>query len=118
MQRQALRVLVVEDDPDLRAVILEVLEEAGHVAVGVGDVPAARGRLGGADVVLLDLHLPGEPAEGLLAELRPAGVEVVLTSADASSRARVVAERWSAPLVVKPFDLDDLLRTIEGARAR
>jgi DNA-binding response OmpR family regulator len=111
-----MRVLVVEDDRDLRDVVVEILAEAGHEAVEAADVATARRELASRfHVVLLDLHIAGESAEPLLAELCTAGVPVVLSSADVSDKGRAVAGRWSLSFVPKPFDLDQLLDALECA---
>jgi two-component system phosphate regulon response regulator PhoB len=53
-------VLVVDDDDDLRCVILDVLEEAGFDAIGCGDIATVLALLDGLvpQVVLLDRDLP------------------------------------------------------------
>src|SRR5687767_1400941 len=58
------RVLVVEDDDTLRALLQEVLAGEGYAADGAADGAAALARATQAppDLVLLDLHTPGLPA--------------------------------------------------------
>lgn len=53
-------VVVIDDDDDLRCVVLDVLEEAGFEAIGCGDLATALALLNGVvpDVVLLDRDLP------------------------------------------------------------
>src|SRR5262249_39127162 len=110
------RILVVEDEPDLRDAMVEVLVDAGHVCVGVRDVDEARAHLSASfDLVLLDLHMPGASTETLLADLRRVNAPVGVPSADSGERARAVARRWAVPFVSKPFELDDLLRAVDDA---
>ena len=111
----ARRILVVEDEPDLRAAMVELFLDAGHACVGVQDMVEARAVLRSSrfDLVVLDLHLRGGSSEDLLAELRRGNAPVVVTSADTTERARGAAKRWAVPFVTKPFELDDLLRTVE-----
>ena len=71
-------VLVVDDDPTQRRLAQAVLEREGYAVVHAENGGEAIDRLtrgGSADVVLLDLVMPGGPS-GLetLAELRTAGV--------------------------------------------
>lgn len=115
--KRTLRVLVVEDDADLRASVAELLESEGHACTQARDVAGARDRLNDADLVLLDLHLPDGPVEPFLAELRARGKTVLLFSADATPKSREMAERWTMPLVMKPFDIDELMATIERTAA-
>src|SRR5690625_6546575 len=53
-------ILVVEDDPDLRALLLDELTDAGHTCAGCGDLSSAQGfmREQMPKLVLSDLHLP------------------------------------------------------------
>ncbi|TNE86457.1 MAG: response regulator [Deltaproteobacteria bacterium] len=56
----ALRVLVVEDNPENRALARQVLQRAGHQVVLAegGHAGVERARAGDLDVVLMDLHMP------------------------------------------------------------
>jgi len=70
------RVLVVEDDDDLRAVLVAVLEGAGLVATQARGLAEARAALAdGAEphLVLLDLRLPDGTGHDLVADLRRSG---------------------------------------------
>jgi CheY-like chemotaxis protein len=70
------RVLVVEDDDDLRTVVATVLENGGLVVTQVRAVAEARDALAGGadpDVVVLDLVLPGAGGQELVTALRRDG---------------------------------------------
>ena len=82
-----LRVLVAEDDPNARSLLVDLLAALGHVVVGEvgsGTEAAARTLDVTPDVVLLDVHMPDgsgiEAAEKITAALP--GVAVVLFSGD------------------------------------
>ena len=55
-----LKVLVVEDEPDLCSLIVEALEDQGHEVVSAKDGAAAMAAAGSTtfDVVLADIRLP------------------------------------------------------------
>ena len=67
------RVLIVDDDADIRDGLVEVFERAGFSASAAGDVPAMERALAarGADLIVLDLMMPGE--DGLSACKRLSG---------------------------------------------
>ncbi|MFC7879090.1 response regulator [Isoptericola sp. NPDC057391] len=70
------RVLVVEDDDDLRAVLTTVLESAGLRVTPAGDLAEARAALADGrepHLVLLDLRLPDGTGHDLVADLRRRG---------------------------------------------
>ena len=79
-----MRVLVVEDEPDVSAVFRDFLIELGHEAVLVRSAEAAIAVLERArpDAILLDIHLPG--LSGLdflqLAPVRESGLPVIAVS--------------------------------------
>jgi CheY-like chemotaxis protein len=104
------RVLVVDDDPDIRAVLAEMLGATGY------DVSTARDgrealqllRAERFGLVVLDLMMPvmtgWEFREAQLGDPRISHVPVIVVSAARSPR-KVDA----AAFLPKPFDLDDLL---------
>ena len=96
-------VLVVEDDPGLR-LLARVNLELEHFSVReAGTVEEARAAVAAErpGLVFLDVHLEGESTDGLLAELRRAGVPVVVVtgSADASQ----YVDR-ADDVLAKPYD--------------
>lgn len=107
------RVLIVEDERDLRDALVEILTDAGYRCVEACDVESAEAVLANAgqdlDAVLLDLHLPGESAEVLVDRLQRRELFTILTTADTTAKAREIAKRWSLELIVKPFDVEHLL---------
>jgi CheY-like chemotaxis protein len=108
------RVLVVDDEPALRAAISTFFRSLGHTV----DV-AATGRDGVAlasrstyDAMLLDLRLPDMTGDEVLAELEAgAGAprRVVFVTGDTQSdAARSTLGATGRPIISKPFLLDDL----------
>lgn len=106
-----LRVLVVDDEPDITEVLAEVLARDGHAVTTAADGEAALAALAAraSDVLVTDLRMPGLDGPGLLRRIaalpeaeRPA---VIVLTGDALSLRRDVALLEPAPLVVeKPFD--------------
>lgn len=68
-----LRILYVEDDPDIREIAVFALEELGGFTVCAcesGEIALERAAAFRADVVLLDVMMPGLDGPATLAELR------------------------------------------------
>src|SRR5689334_14035755 len=84
------RILVVEDDPELRELHLDSLRRAGFAVSGVGDAEACFAALGAGlpELSLLDLHLSDCDGRALCRKLRAnpftAGVAVVYLSGEAA----------------------------------
>jgi DNA-binding response OmpR family regulator len=119
------RVLVVEDDTEIRESLLEVLEEHGHEAIGAVNGREALDWLAAADplpcLILLDLMMPVMDGAGFREEQlrtpRIADVPVVLVSAHREVAANARGLRAAAHLG-KPLDLDELLRVVHDHCAR
>lgn len=117
------RVLIVEDDPSIRAGLREALELAGYGAVEAGD--GRRGLelalAGGVDLVLLDIMLPEIDGLHVLERLREADrtLPVICLTALGEPADRVRGLRAGADdYIVKPFGLDELLARVEAVLRR
>ena len=114
-------VVVVEDDQELRAFLVEVLQEAGHAARGFGSADAAlRDLRAGSlvDLVVTDLILPGMRGHELLREVRSARAEVpvvVITAFGAIDSAIELVKAGAYDYLPKPFGTDELLLTVDRA---
>ena len=76
--RPALSVLVVEDDPDLRDLVCQLLQGAGAAPVGVANAEDAANVLASqqVDIVLCDYVLPGRNGVTFLRDVRVRHPEV------------------------------------------
>lgn len=114
-------VLVVDDDPTQRRLIQAVLEREGYQVVHAQDGPEALERMargGGADVILLDMVMPGLTGMETLAELRGSGCRtpVIVLTANGGVDAVVKAMRAGAQdFFVKPVAAERLLVGVANA---
>ena len=110
------RLLVVEDDPQLSAMLREQLSMAGYSGEVAGTLADARGAMAGAlfDLVVLDLHLPDGDGLTLAEEIRRDDeVAVVILSARADVESRVAGlYAGASDYVTKPFSVQELLARI------
>ena len=111
-------VLVVDDDPDLRDYVREVLELANYRVKTAPSGTRALQELAheAPDVVLLDMRMPGLSGEEvleLLANIKGLPPIVIMTAAE-TARDRALAHR-NPYYLAKPFDATLLLATIETA---
>jgi DNA-binding response OmpR family regulator len=119
MTERHARVLVVEDDPDVRLLVQHVLEPVGDV-VGVPDVYQALGALRSDpfDVIVLDLIFPGASGFDLMQRLTPLGIAtpvVILTGLASDLAVRRTRSLGAHAFVTKPFDVDLFVVTVRGA---
>lgn len=121
MNRPA-RILVVEDEPQLRALLRLYLERDGHRVTDAGDGRAALAAFDadGADLVILDLMLPGMQGETVLEALREGSdVPVLITSAKRSDAERIAGLRAGADdYLAKPFNPHELTARVAAILRR
>jgi two-component system response regulator QseB len=117
------RVLVIEDDADLRAMLVDLLRDSGYVvedaADGEGGLRLGRGHR--YDVVLLDRRLPAMDGLDVIARLRNDGIDtpVLILSAAATPADRVSGlDAGAEDYLVKPFDIDELMARLRALRRR
>ncbi|MFO0724125.1 MAG: response regulator transcription factor [Myxococcota bacterium] len=119
------RVLVVEDDPDVRMLIARGLEHAGHASV-----LASSGRSGlelarsvPPDLVILDLMLPDVPgtaiAKSLQSDLRTRAIPFIIVSALSGESERIAGlELGADDYLTKPFSVRELVLRVNVALRR
>jgi two-component system, NtrC family, nitrogen regulation response regulator NtrX len=117
----AARILVVDDEADIRGLLKEILSEEGYdvdVAANAGQARASRARQT-PDLVLLDIWMPDVDGITLLREWSASttdGCPVVMMSGHGTVETAVEATRLGAfDFVEKPLSLAKLLRTVERA---
>lgn len=107
------RLLLVEDEPALRESLCALLESRGHACVSCGTRTEALARLADGShyhAVVCDVVMPGASLTQFLAEARrhaPA-IRVVLMSGYATGAALEEAKAANAPILRKPFTIEQL----------
>jgi two-component system, OmpR family, phosphate regulon response regulator PhoB len=119
------RVLVIEDEADLREVLHYNLTQAGHrpFTAATGDAGIKLALEVKPDIVLLDLMLPDVPgtivAKSLRREPLTQSVPIIMVTAKAEEIDRIVGfELGADDYVVKPFSVRELLLRIDAVLRR
>ena len=113
-------ILVVDDDPSILATVTEILEFEGYpVRTATNGAEALRFiEQEQPSLVLLDMRMPVLDGWGLARRLVEQGVQLPIVVMTAAQDARRWAEEiGAAGYVPKPFELPDLLDTVERLRA-
>jgi two-component system response regulator AtoC len=119
--KRVARVLLVDDESLVRWSVTETLAARGiHVDQASDAASAMRMFDNRCDLVLLDLHLPDSEDFRVLLFIRAKSlsVPVIIITAFATRELAEDAAVLGASIVAKPFELDDLATTVEGALAR
>jgi two-component system alkaline phosphatase synthesis response regulator PhoP len=118
------QILIVEDDADIAALLRHYLEKAGHAVthVSTGNAVMPQLRSAGADLVILDLMLPG--MDGLLvcqamrSDSGTASIPVIMLTARGEEGDRIAGlELGADDYVTKPFSPKELVARV-SARLR
>jgi two-component system response regulator RegX3 len=116
------RILIVEDEPSLSEPLAFLLEREGYETTIAADGPSALVEFdrAGADLVLLDLMLPGLPGTEVCRELRTrSSVPIImLTAKDSEVDIVVGLELGADDYVTKPYSTRELLARIRAVLRR
>ncbi len=114
-------ILVVDDEPDIRELLREILQEEGYEVGGAADAGAAREALAQRrpDLALLDIWMPGVDGITLLKEWHEHDAQhfpVIMMSGHGTIETAVEATRYGAyDYIEKPLSLARLLATVRAA---
>ncbi len=116
-------ILIVDDDINLCTVLKEELSEVGYEAEFVNNGDSAFEFLSNkhADLLLLDLKMPGKNGFDVLRELheKMIAVKVIVLTAYADVKSAIDSAKLGATdFISKPYDFDELLITIRKVLQR
>ena len=120
MFRERVRVLVVDDEQAICKALASALQRAGYDALTAQAGDGALALLGAehVDVLLLDLRIPdtrGDVVFELAAATHPhLRQQTIFMTGDISERAFRLIASCKCPLLKKPFELREMLATIES----
>ncbi len=118
-----MRLLVIEDERELAALIRAALEQAGFTADHAATALAAASHLGatGYDAAILDLGLPDSDGFALLRQLRRHNTSLpvlILTARDSPEDRVTGLDSGADDYLVKPFHMPELIARIRALLRR
>ena len=111
-------VLIIDDEEDIQLITAFRLKKAEYTVVSAGDGATGLAALrdGGADLVLLDISLPGKSGLEICREIKadPAlrGIPVILFSASVENIEDHRRKAGAEAFLIKPFETENLLKTV------
>jgi len=112
-------VLVVDDDAEVNALIVEMLRDEGFAAQGLTQARAAMALLESATppgFIIADMTMPEIDGIDLVGRAESHGIKGMLITAADPRRLKAAAAVQSAPVMRKPFEVDELIRVVARYR--
>jgi two-component system OmpR family response regulator len=118
-----MRILLVEDDPQIGAAIVSALDDAGMAADWVTDGSTALASIeaGSFELILLDIGLPKKDGLSVLRSLRQKHISIpviVITARDGVQDRIAGLDLGADDYLVKPFMIDELMARIRAVIRR
>jgi DNA-binding NtrC family response regulator len=113
------RILIVDDDEDIRKVLTTILEDEGYIIESVGTAKKAIAKTGKKfyNLALIDIRLPDMEGIELLTRMKdttPKMQKIIITGYPTLQNAVEAVNRGADAYIIKPFDMKKTLRTIKG----
>jgi CheY-like chemotaxis protein len=119
------KILIAEDEPDIRDLITFTLQFAGHevTATANGEEACRRAAEVLPDLILLDVRMPRmtgyEACHAIKANPQTAAIPVVFLSAKGQdAEVQTGMEAGAAEYIIKPFSPDQLTESVQAILAR
>jgi CheY-like chemotaxis protein len=121
----AARILIVDDEEQVRGSTVRLLQRLGYDAAGVEDGEAAlrHVRTHSTDLVITDMQMPGKSGLELLLELRaldPRLPVIAMSGGDSSKQLDLLGSAGllgAVAVMLKPYTVDELVMAVRGALA-
>ncbi len=112
------KILIIDDDVAMRETLKDILAVQGHVVetAGTAKEAIAKSWRGFFNLALIDIKLPDIEGTELLTELKdtlPKMIKIIVTGYPSLDNAIKAVNRGADGYVLKPFQIDALLMTIE-----
>jgi DNA-binding NtrC family response regulator len=112
------RILVVDDDRSVRKVLTAILEDEGYRVESVSTAKKAieRTRRKVYNLALIDIRLPDMEGIELLTKMKdttPKMRKIIITGYPTLQNAVEAVNRGADAYILKPFDMENVLKTIE-----
>jgi DNA-binding NtrC family response regulator len=111
------RILIVDDDENIRKVLMAILEDKGYTmeAVGTGREAIKKTEKECYNLALIDIRLPDIEGIDLLTKIRdttPRMRKIIITGYPTLQNAVDAVNRGADAYIMKPFDVERVLSTI------
>jgi DNA-binding NtrC family response regulator len=116
---ESARILIIDDDENIRKVLTTILEEEGYTIESVDTAKKAieRTKRKSYNLALIDIRLPDMEGIELLTRMKdttPKMRKIIITGYPTIQNAMEAVNRGADAYILKPFDMEKVLKTIEN----
>jgi response regulator RpfG family c-di-GMP phosphodiesterase len=120
MLKAKVRILIVDDEPDIRDILRTFLQDSGFECTTAASADQSLAELASRefDVVFTDIRMPGRPVGDLLRQIRqshPGTAAVMITALNTAEAAIESIRLGASDYIVKPFRLNEVLAAVDRA---
>ena len=112
------RVLVLDDEVEMRETLQEVLRQTGYVALGMSGEAFRAEMAQDYDLLVTDLYIPGREGLEIIAELRRIDPSLKILAISGGSAKRLMLKTaqtlGASKVLVKPFTPDEFLCAVRA----
>jgi len=117
------RILIVDDDENIRKVLTTILEDEGYIveAVENGKRAIEKTKRNFYNLVLIDIRLPDIEGIELLTKMKdtvPKTRKIIITGYPTLQNAIEAVNKGADAYILKPFDMESVLQTIRDQRKK
>lgn len=112
------RILIIDDDENIRKVLTTIFEEEGYIVESVGTAKKAIAETERQfyNLALIDIRLPDREGVELLTRMKdttPRMRKIIITGYPTLANAVHAVNKGADAYIIKPFDMEKVLKTID-----
>lgn len=110
------KILVVDDEPDVRETVKIILEQRGYEVITAVDGDDCLNKLHeeNPDLILLDIMMPGTPIGDIVEQIEDTKIAFMSVVRISEARKKGLCKQDNiVDFIQKPFDVIDLVRRVE-----
>lgn len=116
--KRQVKILVVDDDEDMRQVLSEILHDEGHTVITAEDAHQAIKRVkeDGFTIIFMDIVLPnmnGVETYKVIKKMSPTTVTVMMTGYSVEDLVKEAINEGAYGCLYKPFGIDEVLNVVK-----
>ena len=111
------KVMVVDDEPDIRETVKIVLEKNGYTVITAvsGDDGLKKWKVEKPDLVLMDIMMPGTPSKEIIPQMKGTKVAYIsVVRVSEAEKSDLMKARNIVGFIQKPFDINELVKKVKG----